>query len=979
MSNNKHGFFTEMIKRGLKYPKTIIVITFLFTIFFGFTAITQIKIENDLKKDIPQDHPVKIIYDWTIKEFGAGSGVMIAIESKNEIFTLKTLEKLKKITDEIESIDNEIFKSELRNIFKSLSEEEFQTVCKIINEAFYEIEASEDLTNLFNNENLLEENFPQEEGRKKIQNLLTSNTDAVYQLIKHNTDENNEWKMRIRKVNSLINVNTVYAEYTENDSIEVFFAHNKIKSEKGVDLSNYLLEKNIIKPGTIQEWMKSSEFEKVCEVMSFELAEIKIFQNFNTSMIEDLSQILKETPKKIKSTTLINLSQFALNPKKEIFLSKNRLLSWDFFENFFFAKTMPDHTTVILIEMVPFLKGEEIAKLTPYISNILKNNLKDEYTYYISGEQVIIDEMSQSIYKNIKLLVPIVLLVFSLILFLSFRNWIGIVLPLLSVFIATIWVFGTIALFGKTVTSALSIVPVILIAVSSGYSVHIVHRYYYLIKSKVEQKEALHKTVEGIGFAVFLSTLTTMGGFFSMVFNGVVSLRFFGLFTGIGVFYALFLALFLVPSLLHFIKIPKNILSKINLQDEDTKEKHGKISHYLEKLSNVILHKPKVIWIFVISIISLSLVSAPFIVVDLNMIDQFKEKSKIKKADHYLSTHFAGTSNYEIIIDSGKPNGVFDYGLIKKIDTFQNEMNKLEMVGKSVSLIQMIKKSNQTQHFSNPDFYKIPDEIYDFKGNMIVFKDKEEKKKALEAVCYSFISTLSQDDSRSILDSGKQKTKVTFILKSGSSESIEILTKHSGKLLEQFFHEEVKVKNKIEETGFSTILSALNKMVVRDQIQSIILAMLVVFLVMFYMQRSLMMGLIAILPLFMAVLINYGIMSLFGIKLNAVSAIISAIAIGTGIDYTIHFYNDFTKKIMEGNTKAESIHSSIVYLTGERILINVLSVSAGFVVLCLSNLISLIYVGVLTTVLMFATGLASITLIPLLLKKLKHYKKMNLK
>lgn len=62
-----------------------------------------------------------------------------------------------------------------------------------------------------------------------------------------------------------------------------------------------------------------------------------------------------------------------------------------------------------------------------------------------------------------------------------------------------------------------------------------------------------------------------------------------------------------------------------------------------------------------------------------------------------IKTNFAGTSAYDVLIDTGKANGVFDYELLGKIELFQKELEQDSLVGKSSSIVQMVKNASDLQ------------------------------------------------------------------------------------------------------------------------------------------------------------------------------------------------------------------------------------------------------------------------------------------
>ncbi|MDR0644224.1 MAG: MMPL family transporter [Treponema sp.] len=158
--------------------------------------------------------------------------------------------------------------------------------------------------------------------------------------------------------------------------------------------------------------------------------------------------------------------------------------------------------------------------------------------------------------------------------------------------------------------------------------------------------------------------------------------------------------------------------------------------------------------------------------------------------------------------------------------------------------------------------------------------------------------------------------------------------------------------------------SAVTALIVNSQIISIVISILCVFVIMAFSNKSLFAGLIGVIPISIAVLCNFAAMGFFGVKLNIATSLIASLAVGIGIDYTIHFIDFFKREYTAGN--ADFLRSTFVGC-GKAILINAISVGAGFSVLTFSQFRILAQMGALIALSMGITALVSLTVIPVLL------------
>jgi len=166
-----------------------------------------------------------------------------------------------------------------------------------------------------------------------------------------------------------------------------------------------------------------------------------------------------------------------------------------------------------------------------------------------------------------------------------------------------------------------------------------------------------------------------------------------------------------------------------------------------------------------------------------------------------------------------------------------------------------------------------------------------------------------------------------------------------------------------EQTGLHKINLTLNTALVANQMESIVLAIVFVLVLMILQFKSLVGGLLAMIPIAMATLVSFGLMAYADIALDMATAMIASVTIGIGIDYTIHFLARFKREIQEGNDASQAVEATI-RTTGRAILTNTLSVALGFLVLILSGMIPLRHFGELVALNMFLCALGALTTLP---------------
>jgi predicted RND superfamily exporter protein len=167
--------------------------------------------------------------------------------------------------------------------------------------------------------------------------------------------------------------------------------------------------------------------------------------------------------------------------------------------------------------------------------------------------------------------------------------------------------------------------------------------------------------------------------------------------------------------------------------------------------------------------------------------------------------------------------------------------------------------------------------------------------------------------------------------------------------------------------GSASIESAITALIVNSQIISIGISILVVLIILALSYRSIAAGIIGAIPLVLAIICNFAVMGFVGIKLNIGTALIASISVGIGIDYTIHFIDTFRREYAEGGEYLRRTFAG----SGKAILINAISVGAGFGVLGFSRFRMLSEFGALIMLSMCISAAVSLTVIPALLTTFK--------
>ncbi len=164
-------------------------------------------------------------------------------------------------------------------------------------------------------------------------------------------------------------------------------------------------------------------------------------------------------------------------------------------------------------------------------------------------------------------------------------------------------------------------------------------------------------------------------------------------------------------------------------------------------------------------------------------------------------------------------------------------------------------------------------------------------------------------------------------------------------------------------TGGQVLTSESANNIAAGQIESVFLALVVIFVILTCLFLSWKMGVIALFPNIVAVLIFFGTLGWMSIPIGLTISVIAAIALGIGVDDTIHFlshYNDTAKRLRD---KREASLETLPHVARPMVLTTI-ALSAGIILFVLSDMETTILFGALTAYTLLVCLATDMTFLP---------------
>lgn len=557
--------------------------------------------------------------------------------------------------------------------------------------------------------------------------------------------------------------------------------------------------------------------------------------------------------------------------------------------------------------------------------------------YYI-GSPMLVTYISDLMRRDLVRLLPFAFLLIAIVLLLSFKSIAGVVYPLLTAIIAIIWSIGIMSLLGIKMSMISNNIPIILLAVGTAYTIHVVNRVNQI--EETDRKRAIRSALAYVMIPVMLSAITTMIGFVSFIFGAYLKMILdFGIFTALGTFFACLLSIFFIPALLALFS-PKSrskspVLKKIS--------KSYLSDNFLMPLHLLLFKHPRYVLVTWSILILISIGGVFLIKRNVDIKDYFKNDNPTRKAENIMFEKFGGTKPIFVMVKGDMQ----DPDVLKKMIETGDYMEQNPDIYTTQSIADLISEIN----FVLSGVREIPDERDKVEQIWFLLEGNET------------VQRLVSEDLREGIIMSKFKSPDNNAKKKFAGYMKAFIKKHSTD------------KCQIEITGMPFVDITMDRSLLNSQFASITIAIFFVIIIVGLLLRSFASGIYAAIPIISAIIILFGVMGIAGISLNIATVLVASVALGIGIDYSIHIISHFNQIYKVAGDAKKAIEETIM-ISGKAIIINVISVSAGFIILIFSEMVPLQYFGFLIMLSMIVSSLGAMTLLPVILI-LVHRKKNN--
>ncbi|MCF6243024.1 MAG: MMPL family transporter, partial [Bacteroidales bacterium] len=579
---------------------------------------------------------------------------------------------------------------------------------------------------------------------------------------------------------------------------------------------------------------------------------------------------------------------------------------------------------------------------------VMANAFGEKYglKMHFSGLPFTRNKISLLIRQELGIFTFLAMFVTAIILYLFFRSFKVVLFSILIVGIGVVWVMGTLGIFDYKITILTGMIPPLIIVIGIPNSVYLLNKYHNEYKIHGNKIKALHTVISKVGNATFLTNLTTALGFGTFVITGNRFLVEFGVVASLNIMGVFVLSITLIPIVFSYLAPPQ--------------EKHIKHLEYkpingiIDVLVKLVLKRRKWIYAIVGLIVVLGGFGITLIKTQAFIVDDIPHDNPIYTDLKFLENNIGGVMPLEIVIDTKKKKGIYQYKTLKKIDELVTDLQVFPELSKPTSIIDALKFSRQAYYNGQERSYKMPSK------NELAFifpylPEKDEKKglNALEA----------------FVDSTGQIARISYRLNDIGTIQTKQITDSIERRVKELFPDK---KYKTYVTGSSIVFSQGTGFLVNNLMQSLALAIVLIAFFMATMFKSLRMIVISLIPNFIPLLFTAAIMGYFHIPIKPSTVLVFSIAFGISVDNAIHFLAKYRLDLQI--TGGDIQKSAILALreTGVSIIYTASILFFGFGMFTLSNFGGTQALGLLVSITLLVAMLSNLILLPSLLLTLKH-------
>jgi len=567
-------------------------------------------------------------------------------------------------------------------------------------------------------------------------------------------------------------------------------------------------------------------------------------------------------------------------------------------------------------------KAEKAASLLP-----------SDWEVHITGVPYIKIRLTEYIRNNVATYGVVVLILLSVFLFLVHGTFMGVILPLLTVFFAVIWTMGLLVVMGQSINIYTSMIPTLLLFIGITNSIHIIACYQQELTSERENSNVVKSMVHMMATPCLMTSVTTAAGFATLSISNVVLIRILGIYMAVGILFSLLISFTLIPASLSLLEQKQYLSMKFNL-----------FRWLPQSLANLmtLVSRQKCVILFGTALVSLgAIVGLMRLEVETHYLNYFRKSDPISRAIRFIESRLTGATVMDVVLKLHSDGGLDSIATMDEIRLIEDELRSFPEVVKVLSPRHPLISLHRALTGSRSD--ELPTDV-----------------SLLSQELFLLENSLEGDPLRGLYDESSGRVRIrSFMLSVPSRRMMEMSKKITAML-------NAKFPGRARITGTTPLFLKTMDEIVWGQLRSFVVIFSIVLLVMTILMRSLKIGIISMIPNVLPIFCVIGFMGIISMPMNHASAVNSCVGLGVAIDDTIHFLVRVRREILAGRSYEDALQRA-ASTVGRAIVFTSVVMAAGFSVFMFSKFKNIADFGTIATTIMIAALAGDLILLPVCL------------
>ncbi len=552
----------------------------------------------------------------------------------------------------------------------------------------------------------------------------------------------------------------------------------------------------------------------------------------------------------------------------------------------------------------------------------------------LTGSQMLSNAFAEAAQADLKTLTPTMFVIIALVLIFTTRKIFGTIATMIVVTLSAGAAMGSGGWFGIPLSPPASGAPTIILTVAVADCVHILITALVSQGRGVEKREAIIESLKVNAQAVFLTSVTTAIGLFSLNFSDAPPYRDLGNFAGMGSLYAWLFSMTLFPALLAV--LPMKASKVVDSQ-----------SRSMEWLANMVIAKRKPLMLAMLAVTLIGTALLPRLTFNDRFVEYFDERVDFRQASDWAADNLTGIYIINYSLESGDVGAVSDPEYLANLDAFANWLRTQPEVVHVASFSDVVKRINRSFNGDRDAFYAVP----------------ENRQLAAQYVLLYEMSLPYGLDLNDQLNVDKSASRVVVTLNDLSTAEMKALRARALDWLKGNTPERMHV----EPSGQAVMFSYIGERNFNAMTTGTLIAFVLISGCLMLALKSLRLGLISLVPNIAPPAVAMGFFSLYQYEVGFWTAFVGATAIGLIVDATVHMLSKYRHARFELNySSIESVRYSFMTV-GTALWVCSFVLVAGFMVLTLSPFLINAMLGRVVALTIFTALVLDFLLLPALL------------